>query len=195
MKLRHESSCWNSRTNRTQAQRSCVQLRPHRGSGCDGRSDAASRFDSRCRRREDSLALRARGAPSLGTSEDGGKSDDRASQLVDRSASRSMSLGGWQQVPSPRYIGESMVAGSANCAPGSRANSASLAVSVCQCHLGRTAPRTHSSEGTHTRAHMHGCTQESKGKRCAPHTCSMRTYAWHEHTYTHARTHAFTAGR
>lgn len=54
-------------------------------------------------------------------------------------ASRSMSFGGWQQVPSPRHIGERMVAGSANCALGSCANSASLAVSVCQCHLGGAA--------------------------------------------------------
>lgn len=108
-----------------------------------------------------------------------------------------MSLGGWQQVSSPRYIGESMVAGGANCALGSLANIASLAMSVCQCHLGRAAQQylfsaqwvcTHTS--AHTRTHklsiMHGCAQESKGRNVLHiHTActqiSDMTFA-HKHT-------------
>lgn len=99
-----------------------------------------------------------------------------------------------------------MVAGSANCALGGRASSASLAVSVCQCHLGRTALRTYSTSPqlrghrhaqTHTHAWMH---TRKQGQTCTPHLCSIHKYAWYEQRthiwrYTHAHTHTGTAGR
>lgn len=91
-------------------------------------------------------------------------------------ASQSMSSGGWQQVLSPRHIGESMVAGSANCALGSHANSASLAVSVCQRHLGRTALRTYSTSPHlrgHRLTHTHTCMDAHKKARADTHSTCM----------------------
>lgn len=86
------------------------------------------------------------------------------------------------------------MAGSANCALGSRANSASLAVSVCQCHLGRAALQYLSSaQRAHTHTHTHGCTQESTGRdvlhiHAACTQMQGRTTA-HTHTHTGRHTH------
>lgn len=111
-------------------------------------------------------------------------------------ASQSMSLCGWQQVPSPRYIGESMVAGSANCALGSSANSASLAVSVCQCHLGRTAMCTYLFPTQRAQTHIHTCVVAHKKARVDIHSTYIQhaqiCMVWILHTHIKARTHAHT---
>lgn len=95
-----------------------------------------------------------------------------------------------------------MVAGSANCALGGRASSASLAVSVCQCHLGRTALRTYSTSPQlrgHRHAHMHGCTQESKGRHAlhiyveSTNMHGMNSAHTYEGTHTHRHSRPLTA--
>lgn len=96
---------------------------------------------------------------------------------VDRQfASQSMSLGGWQQVPSPWYIGESMVAGSANCALGSCASSASLCSVCLPVPSGKNSSAHMQSLSSAQRAqtHMHGCAQESKGRH-GPHIHAVCT--------------------
>lgn len=100
-----------------------------------------------------------------------------------------MSLGGWQQVYSPRYMGKSTEADGANCAPRIGAKTASLAVSVCQHHLGRTVLCAHTDPLLIQRAHtlIQARIYKYEGQKSNPHICSRRKYAWYEHTHIHAQ--------
>lgn len=105
-----------------------------------------------------------------------------------------MSLGGWQQVHSPRHIGESMLAASANYVLGSCANSASLCRFRLPVPSGKNSSAHMQYLSSAQRAQTHTHTRK-RGQTCTAHTCSVRKYAWHErsaHTYrgTHADMHS-----